>query len=369
MRTCVTGATGFVGGHVAAALAERGHEVRVTYRSAERLERLARVPCDPVKADVLDRTAMRRAMRGTEVVFHVAGFVGSRPVDRVYRLNALAPRIAVEAAAAEGVRRVVVTSSVAAIGPAPAGEVADERQAFPPDVGLVYASAKHEGEAEALAAGSRHGVEVVIVNPAYVLGVPVDRSQPGETSTRTVGNYLLGRLPGVVEGAMNAVDVRDVAKGHLLAAERGTPGERYILGGYNLTWVELVERIARLSGIHHPVLVLPPEIATLARARETIGLPGLVSAEGFDLMARNWRYSSKRARRELGYRVRPVDHTLRETVDWYLDLTAAGAFDDRGPSPLSLAARGLRAGERVGMSAGLRTLERYTGRRLLVGAG
>src|SRR3712207_5523996 len=124
MNTVVTGATGFVGGHVARLLAERGDEVTATYRNPDRRSRLRDLDVREVKADVLDRAALRRALRGAEVVFHTAGFVGSKPADAVWRLNALAPRLVVEAAAAEGVRRVVITSSVAAVGPAPAGSVA-----------------------------------------------------------------------------------------------------------------------------------------------------------------------------------------------------------------------------------------------------
>ena len=119
---CVTGATGFIGAHVAR-LASAGAPVRATYRDEGRLTRLGDIEVDPVHADVLDRAALRRAFRGCDTVFHCAGFVGSHPAERVWEVNALAPRIAVEAAAAEGVRRVVVTSSVAGIGPAPPGVV------------------------------------------------------------------------------------------------------------------------------------------------------------------------------------------------------------------------------------------------------
>src|SRR5919201_308699 len=199
MKACVTGATGFLGGHVTRLLCERGDEVRVTYRNPERLKSLPGLDFKRAKADVLDYDAMRRAVRGVDVLYHTVGFVGSRPAELVWRLNAHAPVVAVEAAAVE--------------------------------------------------AGERHGVEVVVVNPAYLLGVPVDRSQPGETSTRTVGNYLRGRLPGVIDASMNFVDVEDVAQGHLLAAEKGKPGERYILGGQNLTWPQLIDRVARLSEV------------------------------------------------------------------------------------------------------------------------
>ena len=369
MKACVTGATDFIGGHVAAALAERGDEVRAAYRTPAALDRLAEVASQPVRADVMDRGSMRRAVRGCEVVFHAAGLQRARQEDRVYAVNAMAPRRAVEAAAAEGVGRVVVTSSAAALGPASGTRAVDESRLMPPRAELAYAAAKHEGEAEALAAGARLGVEVVVVNPTHALGVPVDRSQPGDASTRVVGDYLLGRLPAVVEGATNVVDVRDVATGHLLAAEHGQPGERYVLGGYNLTWRELVERVGSLSGIRRTFLVLPPEMPDLPGMRNGLGLTGAFASEGFDPRAGDWRFSSRKARRDLGYRARPLDHTLRETIHWYLDLIAAGVFDGRTPSALSIVTRGLRAGERVGLVAGLRALERSIGRRLVAGGG
>jgi dihydroflavonol-4-reductase len=366
--TCVTGATGFVGGHVARLLAKRGHTVRVTYRASTRLGELSELPVDPVRADVLDRAAMRRAVRGCDVVFHSAGYVNSRPAERVWRLNALSPRIAVEAAAAEGVRRVVLTSSVAAIGTATDGEVADEQQVYRSGGGsMVYADSKHEGELEAFAAGARLGVEVVVVNPSYVLGVAVEHTRPGETSTRTVANYMLGRLPAVVNGATNIVDVEDVAEGHLLAAVRGKPGERYILGGYNLTWVELTDRLAEQSGVAQPVVVLPRDVAGLARVYGELRLPSPVAPEGLILMAQNWRYSSRKAKKELGYKTRPLERTLGESIEWSRELIAAGAFHDRGSSALSLASAGLRLAERLGLGAGLRAAERYTGRRLMAG--
>jgi len=341
--------------------------VRITYREDARLTRLGDIEAEPVRADVLDRTALRRAFRGCDVVYHCAGYVGSHPAERVWQVNALSPRIAVEAAAAEHVGRVVVTSSVAGIGPAPPGETGTEDDVYRGGgLGLAYPDAKHEGENEALAAGARHGVDVVIVNPSYVFGVPVDARQPGETSTRMIGNYLRGRLPAIVDGETNVVDVRDVAKGHIRAAERGRAGERYVLGGHDTRWVELFERVSELSGVHRPLLVLPPEAGGLARAAEAAGLPSPVSAEGLVLMAQNWRYSSAKARRELGYRARALDRTLTDTIDWYRDLIDSGVLGAGRPSALSLAAAGMRAADRVGALGALRLAERYVGRRLVV---
>jgi dihydroflavonol-4-reductase len=367
VNVCVTGATGFIGSHVADLAAEAYGPPRVTFRTEERLERLGDVEVEPVKADVLDRGALRRAFRGCELVFHAAGYVGSRPSERVWQVNALAPRIAVEAAAAERVRRVVVTSSVAGIGPAPPDRPGTEDDVYRSGgLGLTYPDAKHEGESEALAAGARLGVEVVVVNPAYVFGSPIDRSQPGETSSRMIGNYLRGRLPAVVDGETNVVDVRDVAKGHLRAAERGRAGERYVLGGHDVRWVDLLERVAELSGVHHPVVVLPPETATLARVAEAMGIPALIPAEAFALMAQNWRFSSAKARRELGYRPRTLDRTLRDTIDWYRELIDAGALDGARPSPLSVAAAGVRLAGRTGLLGGVGLAERYLGRQFVL---
>src|SRR5438309_5861028 len=364
----VTGATGFVGGHVAGRLAERGDQVRVTYRDPERLERLGHLGLEPVRGGGLDRASRRRALRGADIVFHTAGFVGSRPRERVWELNALSPRVVVEAAAAEEVGRVVLTSSVAAVGRAPHGEAADETTVYRGgEFGLADGDAKHEGEAEVLAAGARLGVEVVVVNPAYVLGVPVDPYQPGETSTRVVGNFMLGRLPAVVDGATNVVDVEDVARGHLLAAAKGKPGERYILGGYNLTWVELIDRLAVDSDVRRPLLVLPREVGALARLQGDLRLPGLIAPEAFALMAQNWRASSRKAKRELGYRTRPLDATIKATLEWYRDLITRGAIPRSGRSVLSVTAAGMRAADRLGLIAGLRTAEAYLGRRLVAG--
>jgi dihydroflavonol-4-reductase len=175
VSVCVTGATGFIGAHVAKLASERHGPPRVTYRDERRLERLAGTEAGPVRADLLDRRALRRAFRGCSTVFHCAGLVASRPAALVSGLNALSPRIAVGAAAAEGVRRIVITSSVAGIGPAPLDRPGSEEDVY------------REGG---------------------------------------LGLTLRGRLPAIVDGETNIVDVRDVAKRHLLAAERGSPGER-----------------------------------------------------------------------------------------------------------------------------------------------
>ena len=180
MRVCVTGATGFLGAHVVAGLVERGDEVRVTVRDRRRIAALAGRDVEIVDGDVLDRRSMRRALDGCDILFHTAGMVASRPRREVWRVNAIGPRIAVETAAECGVPRVVITSSVASIGPAAGDRPATERNAYPEQgTGLLYTDSKYEGERGALAAGARLGIEVVSVCPSYVLGPALNRTARG----------------------------------------------------------------------------------------------------------------------------------------------------------------------------------------------
>jgi dihydroflavonol-4-reductase len=367
---CVTGATGFLGAHLAAKLASgklgRNTTVRVAIRNPRRMNALEGVKVNQVRADVLDRKSMRAALEGCDVLFHAAGLVASKPEREVWRINAVAPRIAVESAADAGVGRVVLTSSVAAIGPAPPGRAADERARYPEEgTGLLYADSKHEGERIALATGDRLGVEVVVVNPSYVLGPALNRSRLGETSTRIVSNYLRGRLPAIVDAYTNIVDVEDVADGHVLAAKRGKPGKRYILGGQNMRWSEVIERVAKLSDRHHALLVLPPELAKGARLLGSVGLPG-VSTEGIRLMAPDWRYSSARAKRELGYKPRAAGETLARTVDWCLELIANGKVGRSRASSFDLMTQGVQIGDRLQLLAPLKLAGRVAGRKTVI---
>jgi dihydroflavonol-4-reductase len=366
MKVCVTGATGFIGAHVAAELVAAGHEVRVTVRDRRRLRALEGLDVEPVQVDVLDRRAMRRAFARCEHVFHAAGLVASRPESEVWRVNAIAPRLAVEAAARAGVRRFVITSSVGALGPARSGRAANEQNAWPEEgTGLLYTDAKHEGELAALEAGDRLGLEVVAANPAYVLGAAFNRRIAGETSTRIVANYLRGRLPAVVDAFTNVVDVEDVAKGHVLAAQKGKAGERYILGGDNLRWSEVIDRVAKLSGIEHPLLVLPPGVATAAGALGRVG-GGFGPMEGMRLMAPDWRYSSARARRELGYAPRSATETLRRTVDWYLELIEDDRMPARRTRSFDIASGAIRFADRFGLLLPLKLAGSVAGRRTVL---
>ena len=218
-----------------------------------------------------------------------------------------------EEALRAGVERVVHTSSIGAVGPARPHGAVDERSPFPAGLGVPYAESKHAAETEALRVAA-HGLPVVIVCPAHVFG----RGDLGPTSTGVVRRFLLRRIPAYVPGAINVVDVADVAAGHLLADERGTPGERYILGTRNYTWERLFAELSRLSGIEAPALELPVRVAlALAEAGERGPLPAPVSTAEVRAAGHWWTCRSAKARRELGWTTRPHEDTVEETVRWW----------------------------------------------------
>ena len=261
-RTLVTGATGFIGSHVARLLVRSRRRGPVTVRATSRRESLAGLDVREVRADILDRRSIRRAMRGIERVFHVAGTTDLvAPRARIFSLQVEGTRIVLEEALRARADRVVYTSSAAAIGPAHRGEIADETNRW--EAGryqIAYLDAKHEAELAALRLIDA-GLPLVIVNPAHVLG-PGD---PGRSSTKLVWRFMRRQIPAYVDGTLNVVGVQDVARGHLLADERGIVGERYILGNRNFTMDRLFADLGRLSGVEPPAVKLPVQLALAAR--------------------------------------------------------------------------------------------------------
>lgn len=347
MTTLVTGATGLVGSHVTRLLVARGDAVRVLVRERSPLDELAALDVELVYGDVLDRRSVRRAMGGVQRVFHIAGVTSLRAsADRVFAVNVGGTRIVLEEALRAGVARVVHTSSVAAVGPAPRGSTADEDQLFRAGrYGLPYVNAKHEAELEAMRLAA-HGLPVVVVNPAHVFGAG-DRHG---SSTELVRRFLRGQIPAYVDGALNVVDAEDVARGHLLADERGAVGERYILGNRNFTLDRLFADLARLSGVAPPALKLPlPAALALARAAELA--PGRPAVTTIEVRASSlwWAFRSTKAKRELGWRPAHHEDTLQTTIDWYREREPARLKAPGSRQPLALRAAGLGARTAAGM--------------------
>src|SRR4051794_22790522 len=313
--TLVTGATGLVGSHVARLLVERGDRIRVTTRPRSRLGNLTELDVEQVECDVLDRRAVRRAMRGVDRVFHVAGLTNLRAdADTMFRVNVQGTATVLEEALAAGVERCVHTSSVAAVGPAPRGSTADERQVFRAGrYGLAYINAKHEAEKEALRICGL-GLPVVVVNPGHVFGAGDLYPSSPELARR----FLRREIPAYVDGALNIVDAEDVARGHLLADERGTPGERYILGNRNFTLDRLFADLGRMSGVEPPAVKLPLP-AALALARTMEAAPGVapITVDEVRAVSLWWAFRSTKAKRELGWKPSHHEDTLEATIAWY----------------------------------------------------
>jgi dihydroflavonol-4-reductase len=334
----VTGGAGLVGSHVTRLLVERGDDVRVTVRAGTRLDNLEGLDVATVTADVLDRTAVRRALRGVDRVFHIAGLANLRASpEQLWRTNVEGSRVVLEEALRAAVDRVVFTSSVAAVGPAPRGSTADEQQPFPPAANAIpYVRAKREAEVQALRVAA-HGLPVVIVCPAHVFG----RGDVNHSSTEVVRRFLRREIPAYVDGALNVVDVQDVARGQILADERGRPGERYILGNRNFTLDRLFADLGRLSGVEPPAVKLPlPAALALARGLETVaGIPPITVTE-LRAVSLWWAFRSTKARRELGWKPSHHEDTLEATIAWYREREPARLREPGARQPLALRVAG-----------------------------
>ena len=328
--TLVTGATGLLGSHLVRALADRGDELRLLIRRQSDTSALEGVEYERVTGDITDTRAVRRAVDGVDCVFHLAAksSMETADADRTFAVNVGGTRLIADEALAAGVERFVHTSSVAAIGPAPPGGRTDENQAFTIGyLGIAYANSKHEAEGEVLRAAA-HGLDAVIVNPTFTLGPSIGNVT--SMSIEVVRRFLQRRIPVYVDGGLNVVDVRDVAAGEILAAEKGRTGERYILGGRNFTMQRLLADLSRISGVPVPALRLPPQLAIGgAQLSERLGLGLGITVEQTRSAALWWTYSSAKAKRELGFAPRPHEETLEAT----LEMTKAQLGDRVGTDP------------------------------------
>jgi len=321
MLILVTGATGFVGSHVARLLAERGDRVRVLVRPTSRLKALEGVRVEPVEGDLRDAASLTRAMDGVNRVFHVAADyrLWTQHPEEIYESNVGGTKRLLEAAYKAGVERFVYTSTVATIAVPRHGALPDESTAASIDEMIGhYKRSKFQAEQVAIEA-ARAGAPVVIVNPTAPVG-------PGDWKPTPTGkiilDFLTGKMPAYVDTGLNVAPVEDVAAGHLLAAEKGRFGERYILGGRNMTLKEILDALAPIARRPAPRVRLPHAVALAAGyADEFIsriaGREPKIPVEGVKMSRHRMFVETGKAERELGYVHSSVESALERAVRWY----------------------------------------------------
>jgi dihydroflavonol-4-reductase len=313
----VTGASGFLGWHIARALVERGHEVRALCRPGSQLREL---PVEPVLGDLRDPDSLARAVQCCQMVFHVAADyrLWSKHPQELYQSNVEGTRNLLLAARNAGVERTVYTSTVGCIG-IPKGENGDEQTPVSiSDMTGHYKRSKWLAEQVALEQASS-GQCVVVVNPTAPIA---DHDWKPTPTGRIIVDFLAGRLPAFVDTGLNLVDARDVAEGHLLAAAKGRSGERYILGCENLTLQQILGRLALIADKPAPTTKVPYAIAyatgvvTTAWANLT-GFEPIAPLEGVKMARKKMFVTHAKATRELGFTPGDVDVALTRAVNWF----------------------------------------------------
>ena len=332
----VTGGTGFLGRAIIERLLEDGERPKALARSEASAGALAELGAEPVRGNVLDPEALAAAMRGCGLVYHAAGANAFcvRDPSPMFEVNVRGSENVVRAAARADVKRVVYTSSAATLGEKK-GTVGTEQSPHRGSFLSDYERSKFDAERAVLAAADENEIEVVCVNPASVQG-------PGRASgsTRLLLDYLNGRLKAVVDSTLSLIDIADCTTGHLLAASKGMPGERYVLSGATLTVREGLALLSRLAGLEQPVRTLPPSLAmTLATVVEAVGWVRRGSPRICRELARTithgHAYDGSKAVRELGLSYTPIEETLRRTMEWWIDQGLVAAPATREPETTS----------------------------------
>ena len=322
MKTFLTGATGFLGSHVARVLAAQGAELRLLVRPTSNLKNLEGLHAETATGDLRDPASLDNAISGCDTVFHVAADyrLWARDPDEMYRSNVEGTRAILEAARKNGVRRVVYTSSVATMGFTRNGNPADEDSPVTlADMIGHYKRSKFMAEQIALEAG-RSGMHVVVVNPTTPVGEQDIKPTP---TGRIILDFLKRKFPAYVDTGLNLVDVTECAGGHVAALERGKSGERYILGGEDLTLKQILDKLGAITGLSSPTVKLPYFFAFAAAAvDETITGRILhreprATIDAVRMGRKKMFASSAKAERELGWKLVPAENALRRAVAWF----------------------------------------------------
>ena len=313
----VTGASGFLGWHVARVLIEHGCAVRALVRPGSRVDEL---PVEAVTGDLRDRESLDLAAAGCGLVFHVAADyrLWAKDPHELYRSNVDGTRNLLEAARGAGVERIVYTSTVGCIG-IPHGGIGDEQTPVSlSDMAGVYKRSKFLAEQTAMEC-ARGGLDLVVVNPTAPVG---DHDVKPTPTGKIVLDFLNGDMPAFIDTGLNVVDVRDTAEGHWQACQRGRSGERYILGSENLTLAQILQTLARITGRKAPTLQLPYAVAFGAGVCSTAwagvtGRPPRVSLDAVRMARKKMWVTHEKARRELGFEPGPADRALARAVEWF----------------------------------------------------
>ncbi len=322
MFAFVTGATGFVGNHVARALADQGADLRLLVRANSNLKNVSDLKADLVQGDLRDPASLEKAVSGCDTVFHVAADyrLWVRDAEEMYRANVEGTRAILEAARKSSVRRVVYTSSVATMGFTSDGQAANEESPVSLDNMIgPYKRSKFMAEQVAMEA-ARNGMDVVIVNPTTPVG---DRDIKPTPTGRIVVDFLKKKFPAYVDTGLNLVDVTECARGHIAALEKGRPGQRYILGGENLTLKQILDKLAVITGLPSPSVRVPYVLALATGVVDEIvtgrirGREPRATIDAVRMGRKKMFVSSAKAERELGWKLIPVNDALRRAVDWF----------------------------------------------------
>jgi dihydroflavonol-4-reductase len=323
MKVFLTGSTGFVGSHVARAYAAAGAELRLLTRSTSKLGAIEGMASEIVVGDLRQPEALRTALRGCEVLVHVAADyrLWVRNPQEMYAANVDGTRELLRMARDEGIAKVVYTSSVATMGFKADGAIVDE--STPVELGDMigaYKRSKFMAEQEAIAA-TKAGQHVMILNPTTPIGAGDAKPTP---TGRIVVDFLNRKFPAYVDTGLNLVDVSEVARMHVVALERGAPGERYILGGENLTLKQILDRMATITGLPSPTIKVPHAVALAFAffdemiAGRLLGKEPRATVEEV-LMAKKFMFaSSAKAERELGFQVLPIYNAMRAAIEWFV---------------------------------------------------
>jgi dihydroflavonol-4-reductase len=331
MKAFVTGATGFVGSHVARVLADQGAELRLLVRPSSRTDNIDSLHADRLTGDLRDPQSLRRGMSGCDAVFHVAADyrLWTKNPAEMYASNVDGTVAIINAAREAGVQRIVYTSSVATMGFGNGGDLTDESTPVSlSDMIGHYKKSKFLAEQKVLQA-VREGLNIVLVNPTTPIGEQDIKPTP---TGRIIVDFLKRNFPAYVDTGLNLVDVHDVARGHVAAYEHALPGQRYILGGENLTLKQILDKLAVFTGLPSPTIKVPHTVAFIAAVFDTavtgmlLGREPRATIDAVRMGRKLMFASSAQAERELNWRAGPVDNALRRAAEWFIAKGYAPAY-------------------------------------------